>query len=323
MKRSIVTGGTGFVGANLARRLIKEGREVHLLVRPRHAPWRIAEIKRDVELHEVDLSDGDAVERVVSAIRPEWIFHLAAYGAYSSQRDTRRMVETNIVGTMNLLNSCLKTGFGAFVNTGTSSEYGFKSHAPSEEELLEPNSDYAVTKASATLLCRHTAQKHRANISTLRLYSVYGAYEEPTRLIPALVLSGLEGGWPPLADPETAHDFVYVEDVCDAYLLAATHAGHEHGAVYNVGTAEQTSLREVVEAARRVLAIKAEPAWNSMPGRSWDTRHWAANNEKIRKELGWQPRHTFEQGFRRTTEWFRDRPEFLELYKRLRQSAAT
>jgi nucleoside-diphosphate-sugar epimerase len=323
MKRSIVTGGTGFVGANLARRLITAGQEVHLLVRPRHASWRIEEIKKDVKLHEVDLRNGDAVESAVSAIRPEWIFHLAAHGAYSSQTDARSMVLTNIAGTMNLVQSCLKTGFEAFVNTGTSSEYGFKAHAPSEAEPLEPNSDYAVTKASATLYCRHTAQKQKVNLSTLRLYSVYGAYEEPARLMPALIMNGLEGYWPPLADPEAAHDFVFVDDVCDAYLLAATQTGNEHGAIYNVGTGQQTSLREVVEVARRVLAIKAEPVWNSMQGRAWDTVHWAANNEKIRRELGWHARYTFEQGFERTLQWFRENPEIQKLYKQLRQTPAS
>jgi dolichol-phosphate mannosyltransferase len=232
------------------------------------------------------------------------------------------MAETNIIGTINLVQSCLTTGFEAFVNTGTSSEYGFKSHAPSEEEALEPNSDYAVTKASATLFCRHAAQRHEANISTLRLYSVYGAFEEPTRLMPTLIMNGLEGRWPPLADPLAAHDFVYVDDVCDAYLLAAAHRGKERGAIYNVGTGRQTTLREVVEVARRVLAIEAEPDWNSMQARAWDTKHWAANCEKIRRELGWRAPHTFEQGFTRTLRWLREHPRMRELYKQMRRDNA-
>ncbi|HEY0322554.1 MAG TPA: NAD-dependent epimerase/dehydratase family protein [Pyrinomonadaceae bacterium] len=315
MKRSIITGATGFVGANLARRLITEGHEVHLLVRPRHASWRIRDIKEDASLHEVELTDRDSLEPLINSIRPEWIFHLAAHGAYSTQSDIHSMVESNIVGTINLAESCLKAGFETFVNTGTSSEYGFKSFAPAESEQLEPNSYYAVTKASATLLCRHLAQKHEVKLPTLRLYSVYGAFEEPARLMPTLILRGLEGELPPLVAPSTAHDFVYIDDVCDAYLLAATQPCKEYGAIYNVGTGKQTAMREVVEVARRLMGIKAEPEWNTMPGREWDTDAWAANNSKIQKELGWHPRYTFEQGFRRTLDWFREHPEMRELYK--------
>jgi nucleoside-diphosphate-sugar epimerase len=315
MKRTIITGATGFVGANLARRLVNEGHEVHLLVRPRYSSWRIRGIEKDTELHEIELTNSDSLDRLISTIRPDRIFHLAAHGAYSSQRDVHHMVATNIVGTINLVQSCLNVGFEAFVNTGTSSEYGFKSFAPSEDEQLEPNSYYAVTKASATLFCRHVAQKHKVNLPTLRLYSVYGPYEEPARLMPTLILRGLEGSWPLLVNPDTAHDFVYVDDVCDAYMLAAAQPVNEYGAIYNVGTGRQTAMREVVEVVRRLMSIKAEPQWNTMPNREWDTNSWAANNETIQKELGWHPRYTFEQGFMSMLDWFRENPELQELYK--------
>lgn len=317
MKRSIITGATGFVGANLARRLLREGHEVHLLLRPGYAPWRINDIKKDVELHEINLTDNDSLACLINTVRPEWIFHMAVHGAYASQTDIRRMVETNITGTINLVQSCLKVGFESFVNTGSSSEYGFKSFAPSETEMIEPNSYYAVTKASATMFCRYVAQQHRVNLPTLRLYSVYGPYEEPARLIPTLVMRGLEGTWPPLVNPSVAHDFVYVDDVCNAFLLAAARRGDEYGAIYNVGTGKQTTLLEVVDVVRRVMAIAVEPEWNSMPGRQWDTDTWASNSQKIQAELGWRPRHTFEQGFTETLDWFRDHPDIQELYKTL------
>jgi len=315
MKRVIITGATGFVGANLARRLLRDGHEVHLLVRPDHTTWRIAAIRAEVHLHEVDLADAAALAGVVGVIRPDWIFHLAAYGAYSWETDPARMVQTNFNGTMNLVEACLKTGFEAFVNTGSSSEYGFKDHPPSETEWLEPNSHYAVTKASATLYCRYTAQSRNVRLPTLRLYSVYGPYEEPARLIPTLIVRGLSGELPPLADPNTARDYIYVEDVCDAYLLAATQAHQEPGAIYNVGTGVQTPLREVVELARKTMSINAVPQWGSLPGRSWDTQIWSANSRKIREALGWQPRHTLEQGFTMTLNWFGANPALRRYYE--------
>jgi len=314
-KRVLITGATGFIGANLARRLVHDGHEVHFLVRQGHSQWRIEAIRTEVRLHEVNLGDEDALTQVVGRIRPEWVFHLAAHGAYSHQSDLRRMLETNVLGTIHLVAACLDTGFEAFVNTGSSSEYGFKDHAPSETEWLEPNSHYAVTKASATLFCRHTAQRERVHLPTLRLYSVYGPYEEPTRLMPTLIVRGLHGEIPPLVSPDIARDYIYVDDVIEAYLLAATQPGRELGAVYNVGTGIQTSLRDVVEVARRVLGIVVEPQWGSMPSRPWDTNIWVSDNQKIRAVLDWHPRHTFEQAFRLMANWFRSSPALWGLYE--------
>src|SRR5580658_1971885 len=138
MKRVLVTGGTGFVGANLVRRLLRDGHEVRLLVRPQHAAWRIEEIRRDVQLRVLDMADAASVVKTVGEIKPEWIFHLAAHGAYSWQTDVAEIFQTNLISTTHLLEACLKTGFESFVHTGSSSEYGFKDHAPTETEWVDP-----------------------------------------------------------------------------------------------------------------------------------------------------------------------------------------
>lgn len=304
MKRALLTGATGFVGANLARRLLRDGHEVHLLVREGYATWRIEEIESDVRTHRADISDAADLAQLFARIRPDWVFHLAAHGAYSWQTDAAQIVQTNIAGTINLVEAALKTGFEAFVNAGSSSEYGLKDHAPLESEGLEPNSHYAVAKASATLYCRFSAEKHQKRIPTLRLYSVYGAYEDPNRLIPALFRHGLKGELPPLVDPNIARDYVYIDDVCEALLLAASVPTAEWGAIYNVGTGVQTSLAQVVDAARAVMPIEAQPQWGTLPGRGWDTDVWVSNPEKIRRELGWKSRFSFEDGLRAALPWF-------------------
>jgi nucleoside-diphosphate-sugar epimerase len=314
LRRVLITGASGFVGSNIARRLLAEGHEVHALLRRERITWRLADLERDLRLHLGDLADEAAVAATVSSVRPDWIFHLAVHGAYSSQTDLKRMVMTNFVGTVNLLEACLRNGFEAFVGAGSSSEYGLKNHAPSEDEPLAPNSHYAVTKAAATLYCQHTGQARGLSVTTLRLYSVYGGYEDPKRLIPALVIAGLSRQLPPLADPEVARDFVYIDDVVDAFLLAAS-TRHGPGAVYNVGTGVQTHLREVVDVVRRVFDIEAAPEWGSMPNRSWDTNVWVANPRRIQDELGWSPRHNFEYGFQAFVHWIRNNPELLDLYR--------
>ena len=309
MKRVLLTGATGFVGANLARRLLQDGHEVHGLVRPQHQTWRIDDIRGQVRWHEVSLEDGDGVAAAVGRIRPEWIFHLAAYGAYPEQTDLKRIMAVNFTGTVNLVEASLKSGFEAFVNTGSSSEYGYKDHAPAETEWLEPNSHYAVSKAAATQFCRFTAQKTKTNIQTLRLYSVYGPYEEPTRLIPTVIRRALtQGDLPPLVNPTIARDFVYVDDTVNAYLKAAVSLSHEPGAIYNVGTGQQTTVADVVDAARKLFHTKAEPRWNSMADRQWDTGIWVANVQKIKNVLGWEPVVRFDRGFQSAAAWWKENP---------------
>ena len=314
MKNVLLTGGTGFVGANLALRLLREGHGVALLVRPGCATWRIQSFADDVALVEADLTDATSVAGAVRSVRPDWIFHLAAYGAYPQQRDLRTMQETNVAGLINLVDAALRDGFEAFVNAGSSSEYGYKNFPPSEVELVEPNSDYAWTKASATQFCRSTAQRRDVSMPTLRLYSVYGPYEEPSRFVPTLIAHGLRGELPPLADASVARDFVYVDDACDAFVRAATNRSPDPGAVYNVGTGVQSTLADVVEIARRRLPIRGEPLWGSMPNRSWDTSTWVANNAKICSELDWLPRHTLDEGFADFVDWFVANPGLAAVY---------
>jgi dolichol-phosphate mannosyltransferase len=304
MERTLVTGAGGFVGANLVRRLLAAGEMPLAVVRPGSDRWRLADLGDELEVVELDFRDRDAVATLIAERAPRRVFHLAAHGAYSSQRDVPRILETNLVATASLLDACLAAGSEAFINSGSSSEYGFKDHAPREDERLVPNSAYAVGKAAAAMYCAHRATEVEARIVTLRLYSAYGPWEDPGRLIPTLAVAGLEGTLPPLVDPRVGRDFVHVDDVVDAYLLAAVSG--RSGGIYNVGTGVQTTLAQAVATARELLDIGLEPEWGSMPDRDWDTTTWVADPTLIAAELGWRARHDFAGGFAATVEWLRD-----------------
>ncbi|HET6447805.1 MAG TPA: SDR family NAD(P)-dependent oxidoreductase [Conexibacter sp.] len=314
--RSLVTGAAGFIGAALARRLVERGDRVTAVSGPGSDPWRLEGLREHAAVLEVDLRDAEAVARTMQAARPEEVFHLAAHGAYSWQRSLARMIETNVAGTAHVAEAALEAGARAIVNAGSSSEYGLKDHAPPEHELPEPNSAYAVTKASASLLGGWLARERGAAFTTLRLYSAYGPWEEPRRLMPALVAAGLERRLPPLADPTIARDFVYVEDVCDAFMLAAQHAQPGAGAVYNIGSGAQTTLRELAEVARRTFAIEEEPAWAAFPARDWDTDVWVADARRAADELDWSARTRLEAGLTAFAAWMAaQEPSVAERYR--------
>lgn len=314
MKRVVVTGGTGFVGANVVRAMLARGNETHLFVRPQYRDWRIRSIANDLQLHVVDLCDQSRVTELLRAIQPDWVFHLAAYGGYESQMDAMTAMRTNLEATVSLLLSTVQIGFESFVHTGSSSEYGRKDHPPAESEGIQPNSYYAVMKAAATLFCQHVGSALNANVSTLRLYSVYGPFEEPTRLIPTLISRGFRGELPPLTAPETVRDFVYVDDVVAALARSAELPQLQAGKVFNIGTGKQTSLREVVALTRRVFQIEREEQWGSMSDRSWDTAVWIANPTRAAEELGWTAGTPFEVGFQRTVDWLAADEEMRRFY---------
>jgi nucleoside-diphosphate-sugar epimerase len=242
------------------------------------------------------------------------VFHLAAAGAYSWQRDRDLILRTNLFGTIALVEAAEACGAGAFVNAGTSSEYGWVDHAPGENETPRPNSDYAFSKAAATLFCGYFAATSALTITTLRLYSVYGAWEEPRRLVPTLLSAALRDRLPPLADPETARDFVFVEDTCDAFVSAANRSCGAAGAIYNVGSGRQTTLRELVDIVRGRLGVDATPEWGAYERRSWDTTCWIADPQRAATELGWRATTTLEDGLAATAEWLRSSPALARRY---------
>jgi nucleoside-diphosphate-sugar epimerase len=312
--KAIVTGAGGFVGANLVRYLLADGHEPHAVVRPAGNVWRLADVSGDAPQVAVDLRDPVAVERVVRDLRPDVIFHLAAHGAYSWQKDLDAMLSVNVRATEALLVAARDVG-ASLVHAGSSSEYGYQDHAPHENERVNPNSHYALTKVAATHLCRLAASTGDMQAVTLRLYSIYGPWEEPGRLMPTLVHRAAAGGWPPLVGPEIARDFVWVDDACDAFVRAGTTALGDRGAVINIASGIQTTLEGLVGTARRVLRVPVEPAWGSMPARSWDTSIWVGDPGLAEQLLGWKASTTLGAGLERMAAWFDEHPELAARYE--------
>lgn len=312
--RVLVTGAGGFIGANLVRRLIEDGHEVIAVSRPGGERWRLDDIAGEIRILELDLCEYESIQRAVGTARPEWVFHLAAHGAYSWQTDVETMIRINIGATAALLTAAAKIEAKAFIHAGSSSEYGLKRHAPREDAWLEPNSAYAVTKAAGSHLTA-LARAQGLPAATLRLYSIYGPWEDPGRLVPALVREGWRGGLPPLVTPDTARDFVYVGDCCDALVRAASRgAPSGPGAILNIGSGRQTRLDELVEIARDALDIEARPHWGTMDRRMWDASVWVSDPGAAFEHLRWKASTSLSEGLTRTSTWLRAHPALWDRY---------
>jgi nucleoside-diphosphate-sugar epimerase len=298
----LVTGGSGFVGACAVHELVRRGHRVHVLLRDPARAWRLLPVWQRLHVHRADLVDPEATRAVLQVVRPRVVLHLAAYGAYERQADARTILRTNVLGTYNLLESAAESGALLFVNTGSSSEYGFKTEPMRETDRLEPNSFYAVAKASQTHLCSLFARRRALATVVFRLFSVYGPWEEPSRLMPTLIRRARADLPLQMVGPEVARDFVYVEDVLEA-LLAFPALADVSGEVINLGSGRQTTLAEVVATVVELTGSRSAVLWGAMERRQWDTDRWSADAGKASRLLGWTARHSLRQGLQRLAEW--------------------
>jgi nucleoside-diphosphate-sugar epimerase len=298
-----ITGIAGFVGAGLARALLQDGVEVHGLVRPSSNLWRIEDLKNKLHLHIGDLLDAESIRVAIKKARPDTLFHLGVYGAYPAyQKDKEMIMRSTLFSTMTILDSAKEYGVGIVINTGSSSEYGTKNHPMREDERIEPNSYYAVGKASQTLYCQHFAREEKVPVITLRLFSVYGPREEPTRFIPTLITKALVNEDVPLTDPRVARDFIYLDDVIDVYRAVAGRP-ELSGEVFNVGTGVQRTLQETFDVVVASTGSTSKALVGAYEGRSFDTNFWVADMSKTHVQLGITPRHSLESGLRATINW--------------------
>ena len=306
--RVLITGAAGFVGANLARALVQQGRQVAVITRKNSNLWRLSEVRGSLEQHTADLADAPMLRQIVQKVQPTIVFHTAAASVYGGQvpATESEMVQSNLLGTMNLIRACADVNYRCFINTGSSSEYGPKTEPMVETDRTEPRDIYGVIKCAATHFAAAVARKEHKPILTLRLFSPFGPFDDPRRLIPTVIVAALAGRDIKLARPEIGRDYVFIDDVVAAYLAAAERARELMGEIINIGSGRQTTLEETVATLLTLVKSPSRALWGAAPGSPQDNPLWQANIEKARERLGWQPRVTFLEGLRRTVDWFRE-----------------
>ncbi len=305
--RVLVTGGTGFIGTNLVKELIRLGHEVSLFVRPSYNHTRVANFGKDLhDIYIADFTDYEAIIECVLECEPEWVFNLSSYGVHPNETDVTTTLSTNYWNVERLLQACVDVGsVKSFVHTGSCLEYGTVNEPTTEGHPLVANTVYGKSKALASKIVADMSIKHDFNAVTARLYAVYGPYEAKTRLIPKLIEYGSREQFPPLVSPDTARDFVYVDDVVNALILVAKSTNLPRGSAYNITSEAQTTIRELTGLVGNLMQFTAVPEWGSMPAKQWDTNVWVGDGSKIYDELDWYPKINLVNGLQKTIDWWK------------------
>ena len=315
----LVIGASGFVGANLLRRCLTDREDVVGTFFSGDS-WRLQGIPT-ANIAFLNLQDPVSVLSLFQRVQPKTVFDCSSYGAYSFEQEHGRIHATNYLSFIDLMEEVADRGLSAYIHAGSSSEYGMNASAPSESDALVPNSHYAVSKAATSHAIAYYGKVRGIPIVNLRLYSVYGPYEDSSRLIPVLCKQTMQGALPTFARAEVTRDFIHVDDAIAAFVDAALHMNPAiAGESFNIGSGVKTSLSSLASLTKRLFDIKEEPQFAQGAGRAWDVDNWVANPAKAKELLGWSPAIGLDEGLSRTRDWWQDylaNSDFLLLTKKL------
>ncbi len=304
-RKVLVTGATGFIGSHLAKQLAGLGADVHAWSASSDRLWRLDEAQQRIRLKTVDIRNLEEVRAACAEASPDTVFHLAAYGVNYDEHELGLAVDINVRGTVHLLEGLKATLCRRIVATGTWAEYGAKDHPMKEEETLEPVGVYGTSKATATTIALKMASQDKLPVVILRPFSVYGPGEGDYKFVPTVIRSCMKNESPRLTTCRQVRDYLFVDDVVEAYLKAAE-APIRMPAVMNIASGRPIALKELVSAVTSHFP-GIEPAFGAIPDRENEIWRVEADVTRARELLGWQPAVSLEQGIEKTVAWFRNR----------------
>ncbi|MEW6075934.1 MAG: GDP-mannose 4,6-dehydratase [Candidatus Omnitrophota bacterium] len=300
----LVTGINGFIGSHLARELIASGAAVSGLIRQGADLWRIKDIAGKVTLLNADIRDYAQVQVAIRKACPKKVFHLAAYVNVSrSWEHSREMIDTNLLGTINLLHSLEGGECDCFINSGTCEEYGDNPTPFTEDQCPNPVSPYSASKAAATLFCGMIYKTKKVPIVTLRPFLTYGPQQVNNMLIPYVIQKALLSQDIEMTKGEQTREFNYVADIVDGYIRASV-TPQALGEVINIGNATEYKIIDVVRMILKMLGNPVKPKAGALAYRPGETMHFYCDNTKARTILKWKPKVSLEEGLKKTIEWY-------------------
>ncbi|MGU3371691.1 NAD-dependent epimerase/dehydratase family protein [Bacillus mycoides] len=304
-KTFLITGGYGFIGSHLVRRLSHLQAKIVLFIRASSDSWRLKNILKNIETYEVDIRDKVQVQDAIKKINPDYIFHLAAYGVNSAHTDYMHAIETNIIGTCNIIQAAKFVNCKKIINMGSSSEYGNKMEPIHENMLLTPVDIYGSTKAASTILAHQIASENNINLITLRPFGIFGEAEEPHKLFSYIILQVLQNKDVNLTLCNQLRDYCYIENIIDACILAIENTNVQNE-IFNIGSGNIYPLKHYVELLFKHLNTHSRPNYGAISSRTNERWIPEANIQKIKNSLFWEPRINIEEGIIKTINWYKN-----------------
>ncbi len=303
-KTLLVTGGTGFIGAAIVNKLVEKDYFVNVISHPDDSNWRIEDLS-NCKVFKADLLRPGNVENLINKIQPDIIFHLA--GIITPKRDNltiNKVYSINLGITKNIILALNKFDYELFIHTGSGNEYGDISSPLQENARENPNSPYGASKVAATYFCDMMAKSFEKPIITIRPFLIYGPKQILGALIPSLLYAAIEKKSIRLSPCEQTRDFIFIDDVADAYISMANNSLKIHsGGIFNLGSGKETQLLKIINLIKNHFE-DSQFLIGEIPYRPGETMKKFCSIEKIIDNIGWTPIWSIEDGINSTIDWW-------------------
>jgi len=310
-KKVLVTGAGGFIGSHLTEKLVSLGAKVKAFVRYNSRgdqgliEFLPSHVKEKIEVIMGDLRDSETVKSAMKDV--DAVFHLGALIAIPySYIHPREVVETNIMGTLNVLNAAKEYGLNRIIHTSTSEVYGTAQYVPIDEKHpLQGQSPYSASKIGADKLAESFHRSYDLPITTLRPFNTYGPRQSARAVIPTIITQALAQDEVLLGSLWPTRDLSYVDDVVDGFIKASE-SENAIGEVINIGSGFEISIKDLADRIISLMGKKAKIVSDPKrirPPKS-EVERLIADNSKAKELLDWEPGVSLDEGLRRTIDWF-------------------
>jgi nucleoside-diphosphate-sugar epimerase len=297
MKRVLVTGGTGFLGAALARLLVDEGYEVAALIRASSNPWRLGAYFDKVKVIRGRLDEPSSYCRAVREFAGDTVMHLGWHGVAKQYRNDLSQVRINVCGSVELFHIACDAGCKTFIGAGSQAEYGFMTTQVNESSPTQPLTLYGAAKlATYTMLCQ-MAKERRVRFAWLRVFSVYGPQDDDSTLVSSLIRDFVARRCPSVTNAEQLWDYLYIDDAARAFREVGR---VDAAGLFNIGSGKAPPLRETICQIRDIIDPALPIGFGEVPQPATGALSLQPSIARICELTAWRPKVSLAEGIAKT-----------------------
>ena len=312
-KNILVTGGAGFIGSHLVKKLVSLNAKVSVIVKYNSVidSPRISKYWDQIEVIEADLRNVDSVMSFKN-LKFDYLFHLAAYNHVGdSFKHVTENISSNFISTVNLLNHGPK--FKKFIHIGSSEMYGIQKKVPFQvNEIPNPMSPYSLAKLSSESFARLKARQDKINLVCIRPFNTFGPYQSEKAIIPEIIIKCLKGSEIKTTKGKQTREFNFIDNIIDGFLLIASKVNNKDTPI-NLGNNKPIEIRNLVKKIHFLTNSKSKLKIGSIKYRPNEIWKMQANNKFVINQLKWKPEIDLNTGLKKTIDWYKS---FLKLYNK-------